>query len=164
MRKSSSLTEEQRIAVVALFEEGHGYKSVAAHLRVGLRAAQRLYMLWRVRGSDALVARPIKKVYSFETKLTVVQRFLAGETKVALAQEYEIPSPNLVSDWARRYRREGEDGLRPKPKGRPRKDPDAPVPELSELERLRQENEYLRVENAYLKKLKALRAQERRSR
>lgn len=164
MRESSSLTEDQRAAVVALFEEGHGDSAVASYLRVGHRAVQRLYMLWRVRGSDALVSRPNKKVYSFETKLDVVQRFLAGEPRVALAQEYEMPSPSVVSDWARKYRREGEDGLRPKPKGRPRKDPNAPVPELSELERLQQENEYLRVENAYLKKLKALRAQERRSR
>ena len=120
-------------------------------------------MLWRVGGSDALVARPNKKVYSFETKLEVVQRFLAGEPKLGLAEEYEMPSPDLVADWARKYRREGEDGLRPKPKGRPRKDPEAPVPELSDLERLRQENEYLRVENAVLKKLKALNALERRS-
>lgn len=164
MRKSSSLTEEQRAAVVALFEEGYGDSSVASHLRVNLWPVKHLYKLWRVRGSDALVARPNKKVYSFETKLEVVQRFLAGEPKVALAQEYAMPSPNLISVWARTYRRDGEDGLRPQPKGRPRKDPNAPVPELSELERLRQENEYLRVEIAYLKKLKALRAQERQSR
>lgn len=161
MRKSSSLTEEQRIAALALFEEGYGSQAVSSHLRVGRRAVERLELLWRVRGGDALVARPTKQTYTCDIKMEVVRRFLTGETKVALAQEYEMPSPNLVATWARTYRREGEDGLRPKPKGRPRKDPDAPPPELTELERLQQENEYLRTENAYLKKLKALRAQER---
>lgn len=163
MRKSSSLTEEQRVAVLALFEQGYGDSAVASHLRLGHRAVQRLYLLWRVRGGDALVARPTKQTYPFETKLEIVHRFLAGETKLALAREYGMPSPALVATWARTFRRAGEDGLRPKPKGRPRKDPDASPRELTELERLRQENEYLRVENAYLKKLKALRAQERQS-
>ena len=164
MRESSSLTEEQRVAVLALFEQGYGVKAVASDLRVGRSAVKRLHHRWRVRGGDALVARLIKQTYTFETKLEIVHRFLAGETKVELAQEYGMPSPALISVWARIYRREGADGLRPKPKGRPRKDPDAPPQELTELERLRQENEYLRVENAYLKKLKALRAQERPSR
>lgn len=161
MRKSSSLTEEQRFAVLALFEEGYGDQAVATHLRVSRTAVKRLHTLWRIRGSDALVARPNKQFYAFELKLEIVQRFLAGETKVALAQEYGMPSPELIRTWARQYRRDGEDGLRPKAKGRPRKDPDAPPPALTEVERLRQENEYLRVQNAYLKKLKALRAQER---
>ena len=164
MRKSSSLTEEQRVAVLAFFEQGYGDTAVASRLRVSGNAVKRLYLLWRVRGGDALVARPTKQTYTFDLKLKIVHRFLAGETTIALAQEYGMPSPSLVATWARTYRREGEDGLRPKPKGRPRKDPDAPPRELTELERLQQENEYLRVENAYLKKLKALRAQERPSR
>lgn len=163
MRKSSSLTEQQRSAVLALFEEGFGSSAISSHLRVGRRAVERLYLLWSVRGSDAVVNRSTKKHYTVATKLEVVQRFLAGEPRVELAREYGIPSPNLVSTWTRTYRRDGEAGLRPKPKGRPRKDPHAPIPEPTELERLQQENEYLRMENAYLKKLKALSAHERRS-
>lgn len=159
MRKSSTLTEQQRLAVLALFDEGYGPDAVASHLRVGRWAVKDLHLLWRVRGGDALMARSTKSLYSVETKVDVVQRFLAGETKVELAMEYGMPSPQLITAWARIYRREGADGLRPKPKGRPRKDPTTPQPEKTELERLQEENEYLRVENAYLKKLKALRAQ-----
>lgn len=160
MRKSSSLTEQQRVAVLALFKEGYGARDVATHLRVGRSAVKRLETLWRVRGDEALMARSMKQTYPVDMKLEIVQRYLAGETKVALAHEYGMPSPNLVATWARTYRREGADGLHPKPKGRPRKDPNAPKPERTELERLQEENEYLRVENAYLKKLKALRARE----
>lgn len=163
MRKSSSLNEQQRSVILAMFEEGYGSKAVASYLLVSRRAVGRLHDLWRIRGDDALVARSTKQTFSYEIKREVVQRFLGGETRVTLAKEFGIASPKTVQVWARIYDREGEDGLRPKPKGRPRKDPEAPVPELSELERLRQENEYLRVENAVLKKLKALNALERRS-
>ncbi|WP_414826575.1 helix-turn-helix domain-containing protein [Arthrobacter sp. Edens01] len=45
-----------------------------------------------------------------------VQRFLAGETKVALAQEFQLSSPILIKTWAGQYRSDGEEGLRPKPK------------------------------------------------
>jgi transposase-like protein len=162
MRRDSSLSEQQRIAVLALFEEGRGSKAVASYLRVSRRAVEHLHGLWQVRGGDALVARSTKQTFTFETKYEVVQRFLGGETRIALAQEFGIASPKTVQVWARIYAREGEDGLRPKPKGRPHKDPDAPPREETELERLQRENEYLRTEVAYLKKLKALIAQERR--
>lgn len=157
MRKDSSLTEQQRIAVLALFEEGYGSQSVATHLGIGVRAVETLNMRWRVRGRGALAPKSTNQTYAFETKLEVVLRFLGGETKIALAQEFGMSSPKTVSVWARRYEREGEDGLRPKPKGRPRK---AEPAEMSELERVQQENEYLRVKVAYLEKLKALRALE----
>lgn len=161
MRKASLLTEEQRSAVLALFEEGYGHKAVATRLHVGRGPVKYLHSLWRIRGSDALVAQSSRKSFAYETKIEVVRRFCAGEPKVALAQEFGISHPKTVSAWARIWEQEGEEGLRPKPKGRRRKNLDAPAPELTEMERLQQENEYLRVENAYLKKLKALRAQER---
>lgn len=162
MRRSSSLTRDQRLAVIALFEDGYGRNAVATHLGLGRDAVGRLHERWRLRGSEALMEKKSKARFSFETKREVVRRFLAGETKLALAQEFGIATPRTVTAWARIYRRDGEEGLRPKPKGRPRKDPDAQAPELTELERLRQENEYLRAENAYLVKLKALMAQKPR--
>lgn len=162
MHARSTLSDQQRATAVALFEAGHGGEAVARRLGVGRRAVGRLYDRWRIRGGDALVTRPTKRSFSLEFKLEVVQRFLAGETKVALAQEFELSSPKLIETWARTYRVEGEDGLRPKPKGRPCTDPAAPVRERSEVEQLRREVERLQAEVAYLGKLRALRAQERR--
>lgn len=94
---------------------------------------------WQVRGRDALTTRE-RVLHIFETKLEVVRRHLAGETGRFLAQEFDLPSPGTVTNWAKIFRRDGEDGLRPKPRGRPAKNNPAPV---DEFERLRQENERL---------------------
>lgn len=162
MRKDSSLSEQQRIAAVALFEAGHGAQAVATELGAGLNAVDALYDRWRIHGGGVLVPTETKRTFSFEVKRDVVQRCLAGETKLALAQEFGIASPKTIQAWARTYRAEGADGLRPKPKGRPRTDPDVPARDLSEVEQLRREVERLQAEVAYLGKLKALTASKRR--
>ncbi|WP_458116731.1 helix-turn-helix domain-containing protein [Arthrobacter sp. D2-10] len=91
-----------------------------------------------------------------------MERFLEGEAAQELAAEAGLSSPQLLKTWARKYPREGADALRAKLNGRPKK-PDIPPPaEVSELVQLRRENERLRAEVAYLRKLRALRAQERR--
>jgi transposase-like protein len=75
--------------------------------------------------------------------------------------ELGLSSPLLLEKWARQYRTEGEEGLRPKPKG-PRTNPGTARYPESEVERLRRENERLRAEVAFLGKVQALRDEERR--
>lgn len=162
MHPRSSLSPRQRAAAVALFATGLGRDATARRLGVSPHVIKTLHDRWRLYGKEALVTKPTRRSFSFELKQEVVQRFRAGETKIALAQEFGLSSPQLVGQWDRAYRDQGEDGLRPKRRGRPRRDPDAPTPELSELEQLRRENERLRAEVAYLGKLRALMAQQRR--
>ncbi|MEV8615201.1 helix-turn-helix domain-containing protein [Amycolatopsis sp. NPDC051373] len=47
-----------------------------------------------------------------------MRRSLVGESKLDLAREFELASPKLIETWVRVYRNEGEDGLRPKSRGR----------------------------------------------
>lgn len=164
MHPSSSLTEAQRGAAVVLFERGLAYRAVASHLGVGLWAVRSLYRRWSVRGREALVGKPTKSRYSFEFKLDVVRQALEeGVPAGQLARELDLSSEKLVQSWVRAYRRLGEDGLKPQPKGRPPGDGSPPAPaEMTDLQRLEQENLRLRAENAYLKKLRALRVHERR--
>jgi transposase len=160
----SSLTEAQRLAAVASFEEGLADTAVSTLLGVPRDPVRHLYRRWRIRGRGALVPKRVKPSYSFEFKIALVERFLAGESAAALAEEAELSSPVLLKTWARKYRNEGEDALRPKPNGRPPGSVSSEPVEESELERLRRENEYLRAENAYLGKLRALMDQKRRTR
>lgn len=163
MYARSSLSVVQREAAVASFEQGLRDSAVATRLGVSRWPVRALYQRWRIRGRGALVQKRSKASYSFDFKLGLVERVLAGDSAAALAEEAGLSSPVLLKTWVRRYRNEGEDALRPKPKGRPRGS-SAPPGEESELERLRRENEYLRAQNAYLGELRALMDQKRRTR
>jgi transposase-like protein len=162
MRSDSSLSESQRAAAVELFERGHSRTFVARRLGGSRDAVRALHDRWRLRGAEVLMTKTTRRMYTFEEKHALVQQVLAGETKVAVAQAAGLSSPNLLAKWVRAFVRQGEAGLRPRPLGRPWADqrPEA-EPELSELERLRRENERLRAEVAYLGKVRALSGQAR---
>lgn len=162
MDARSSLSEAQREAAVALFERGWGDNAAARSLGVARWPVRRLYQRWKLHGRLALVSKPAKRSFSFEFKLDAVRRFLGGEAATELAAELGLSSPTLLKTWARTYRRDGQDGLRPKPKGRPPRASDNTPGQVSELERLRQENARLQAEVAYLGKLRALREQGQR--
>ena len=157
MRAQSTLTGQQRTRLVDLFEQGHGYKAAANRLAVGKHAVRRLFQRWQLHSTLSLVEKPTKQTYSFETKKEIVDRFIAGEAKTALAVEFQLSSPDLVRKWAGLWRAGGDDGLRPKRRGRPKRSP-APEP-LTREEKLLRENQLLKAENAYLKKLRDLREQ-----
>jgi transposase len=163
MLRSSSLTVEQRDKVIVLFEAGYGRSAAATLLGVSKNATRDLWDRWQIHGREALVTKKTKPTYSWEFKLEVVQKYLAGEmTSTQLAAAYGLSSRRRVKEWAQIYRDEGADGLRPKPKGRPARAPSSPPDGVdSELGRLRAENEMLRAKIAYLGKLRALRDQER---
>lgn len=161
MRTDSSLSQGQRLLAVSLFEQGRGRQFVASELGVAHGPVERLHDRWRVRGRQALMTKPTKRSFSFEFKLDIVERFLAGEPKTDLAREFDLSSPKLIETWVRQYRTDGQDALRPKKLGRP-PGSGQDGQDVSEVEQLRRENERLRAQVAYLGKLRALRAQQRR--
>ncbi len=163
MHPSSSLSEAQRGAAVALFEQGRGFSATARYLGVSRGPVREIHRRWVLHGRKVLVAKPTKTQYSFEFKLEVVRKVIdEGATAQQVAQEYGLSSASLVQTWVRAYRRLGEEGLKPKPKGRQPQDAGSSSQELTDLARLEQENERLRAENAYLKKLRALMVHEQR--
>ena len=158
MRQDSKLTAEQRSAIIVTFEAGFGPKATARQLGLRRHRVRTIYDRWRIHGRDALVPKSKTHRYDFATKLDVVQRFLAGEPKTDLAQEFGLASPRTVGRWVQEYKEQGEDGLRPRQRGRP---PGSRRNE-TDFQRLERENLYLRAEVEYLKKLKALRDQKQR--
>ncbi len=102
-----------------------------------------------------LVSKPTKNQCSINTKKQILARQKAGESKHALAEEFGLSSPSLISHWVWQVNKGGIDALRPKPKGRHKGS--ARPATLTEEEKLRRENERLKAEVAYLKKLRDLR-------
>jgi transposase len=160
MYSKSTLSHPDAVSAVELFEQGFTAKSVALSLDLAGAPVQMLYQRWQLRGSGALVTRD-RRQYDFETKLEIVRRHIRGESGRALSEEFGLPSPSTVANWTTIFRRDGEDGLRPKRRGRPPANRGDCPPE-SEIEALRRENERLRAEVAYLGKLRALRSPGRR--
>ena len=159
MRARSSLSEHQREQLVECFEQGMSYGTAAKTLGVSKDAVRMLYRRFTLHGRLCLVEKPTKQQYSFEIKKEVVQRHLVGETKMDLAREFGLSSDQLVKDWSRKWRKGGDDALKPKPKGRPKGS--AAPKRLTEEDKLRHQIARLEAENAYLKKLRDLRNQGR---
>ena len=98
--------------------------------------------------------------YSPELKKEIVdQVLLKGRSQLAVSLEYALPNQGILPNWIAQYKKNGYTIVE-KQRGRltemgrkPAKKPD----EMTELERLQYENEYLRAEVAVLKKLREYR-------
>ena len=157
MQPTSSLTTLQREQLVELFDSGFGYVAAANRLGFSSEVVKHFHRRWMLHGRLSLVESKTKRSFSFEIKKEVVERFLAGETKLELAAEFQLSSVQLVTAWTRQWRAGGDEALMPKAKGRPVGS--SPGPAVSEEAQLRQQVKRLEAENAYLKKLRDLRNQ-----
>ena len=117
-----------------MFVQGFTYRQTAARLGISQNAARRWEYTYRALGKEALLVTTHKK-YDFELKLAAVKDFLEnGLTKPQIMEKYGIASLNPLVQWIRAYRDGGEEALRAKPKGRPRKTPPVYATREEELE------------------------------
>lgn len=142
-----------------------GAKTLAARYGINHTTVSRWIEGYRQHGEAGL--RKKFSHYSAAFKLSVLKQMWRQElsfTQAAILFDLRGGS-GVVADWERRYHASGPEGLKSKPRGRPKSmtEPKLPPPPVSPpaddtrtLEELRKENEYLRVEVAYLKKLDAL--------
>lgn len=183
MRKNCLITDEQARAAIDLFDQGLGYAAASTKLRVHTPTLKNLHDRWLVRGTMSVMEPHHNRQTPRETKVEVAKRYIAGEHKVALAQELGLASSRPVIDWAREYQEKGDDAFAPQPssaKGKTARiraidkgqDPDATPPpstpdamakktsvddiSLAEYRQLQDRLLRAEAENAYLKKLRAL--------
>lgn len=139
-----------------LFDRGLGHKAAAARLGVPARAVRKWQQTYRAVGRDALLDMGTHRRYDYGTKVAAASAVVdGGMPKPEAMERFGIASESPLRSWCRLYREGGAEALRPRPKGRPRKEA-APATREEELER---EVRRLEAEVAYLKKSIALKAE-----
>ena len=144
-----------------MLENGFSLNYIERHFGINKKLLGYLWARYQSEGASGLIKKKnIKADYAF--KLQVVRDIEENHlTLVEASLKYDVCS-SRISAWKRIARVHGYNALAIiRPRGRPPKNdmgrPRKKKPEeMTELERLRYENECLRAENALLKKVKAL--------
>ena len=140
------LSYEDKVQIYELRKQGYSLEKLSN--KFGINNSNLIYMI-----------KLIDRYYSPELKQEMINKVLhEGWTKDRVSLEYGLPSRTILLNWLAKYKKnayttvEKTRGRVPK-MGRKRK---KTWEEMTELERLQEENERLRTEVAYLKKLKEL--------
>ena len=140
------LTYDDKVQIYELRKQGYSLEKLSN--KFGINNSNLRYMI-----------KLIDRYYSPELKQEMINKVLhEGWTKDRVSLEYGLPSRTILLNWLAKYKKnaytivEKTRGRVPK-MGRKRK---KTWEEMTELERLQEENERLRTEVAYLKKLKEL--------
>ena len=156
------LTDENRIEMYRLKKEGYSYKELSKKFEIDPSNVKYMIKLADLHGETVLI-KGKNNYYPPELKLDIINEVLIlGHSIKSTSLKYALPNPGLLHNWISKFKENGYNILE-KPRGRTSKmknnnnNKKIEKNELSKVEQLEKELEYLRAENAVLKKLREIR-------